>query len=169
MFLCFLVIYYTWMREIAHCQEENIAKADIVFLKCKIHTHTHSWAFHERECTISQRFYLIFTLLCGVQIATTCMHITAHTWVQLIFNTIWPMVMGLLDPCFEFTRIMCWNPKNVLGGKRGWGETTGRCGFANITTICYAIFIIVYFLCYSLTPINNNVLAFLLQLLKLVQ
>jgi thiosulfate reductase cytochrome b subunit len=55
------------------------------------------------------------------------------------------MVMGLLDPCLEFTGIMCWNPKNVLRGKgRGGRETMGRCRFANITTICYAIFIIVY-------------------------
>ncbi len=45
---CFYVLFSNLLHmdeRFAHCQE-NIAKtyskADIVFLKCKIHTHTHS-------------------------------------------------------------------------------------------------------------------------------
>jgi len=94
------------------------------------------------------------------------MHITTYTWVQLVFNTIWPMVMALLDPCFEFTSIMCWNPKNVLRGKGGGRRNNGKVWVCThyhnlLCHIHYCLFPLLF-----LNP-NNNVLAFLLQLKNL--
>lgn len=122
MFLCFYSNLLHMDERLLICQE-NIAKtyskADIVFLKCKIHTHTLmslSWKG-------MYDFAVILFNLDSIVRGASChhMHVTAYTWAQLVFNTIWPMVMGLLDPCLEFTGIMCWNPKNVLRGK-GRGE-----------------------------------------------